>query len=119
MFAVSLRKRRRPLLEAPLLRIVLTRALLVALPFAIYFLWAVIARRSGRAMGATPWGWLTAAGCLLVGLSLMATVALHPDNRGEGYVPAQAHAGGKVTPAQFDPARRPPPVGAQSPNTAP
>jgi hypothetical protein len=102
-----------------LLRIILTRALLVALPFAVYFLWAAIARRSGRPMGATPWGWLAAAGCLLVGLSLMATVVFHSDNRGAGYVPAQAHPGGKVTPGAFDRARRPPPAGTQSPNTAP
>jgi hypothetical protein len=104
--------------ESPLLRIVLTRALLVALPFAVYFLWAAWAKRSGRTMGATPWGWLTAAGCVLVGLSLMATVVFHSDNR-EGYVPAQAHPGGKVTPGGFDPSRRSPPVNPQSPNTAP
>ena len=102
-----------------MLRIVLTRALLVALPFAIYFLWAAIARRSGRSMGATPWGWLTASGCLLVGLSLMATVVFHSDNRGEGYVPAEAHPGGQVTPGGFDPNRRPIPVGPREPNTAP
>ena len=102
-----------------MLRIVLTRSLLLLAPFAIYFLWAAIARRSGRPMGATPWGWLTGAGAVLIGLSLMATVVFHTDNRGQGYVPAEAHPGGAVTPAGFDPARRPPPVGAPEPNTAP
>ena len=102
-----------------MLRILITRGLLLALPFAVYALWAWIARRSGRAMGTTPWGWLAGAGALLLGLSLMATVVLHPDNRGEGYVPAEAHPGGAITPAGFDPNRRHPPVSDHSPNTAP
>ena len=67
----------------------------------------------------TPWGWLAGAGALLLGLSLMATVVLHPDNRGQGYVPAEAHPGGRVTPAGFDPKLRHPPVSDRAPNTAP
>jgi hypothetical protein len=102
-----------------MLRLLLSRAILVALPFAIYFVWRETARRSGREMGATPWGWLAGAGLMLAGLSLMATVALHHDNRGEGYVPAEAHPGGKVTPGGFDPARRPPAASDASPNTSP
>jgi hypothetical protein len=102
-----------------MLRLLLSRALLVALPFAVYFIWREVARRSGRPMGATPWGWLVGTGLLLAGLSLMASVAFHHDNRGEGYVPAEAHPGGEVTPGGFDPARRPPPYSNTSPNTAP
>jgi hypothetical protein len=99
--------------------LLLSRVLLVALPFAVYFLWREWARRSGREMGATPWAWLAGAGAVLVGLSLMATVVFHQDNRREGYVPAEAHPGGKVTPGEFDPARRPPPASDVSPNTVP
>ncbi|HTI67547.1 MAG TPA: hypothetical protein VL460_08410 [Caulobacteraceae bacterium] len=102
-----------------MLRLLLSRVLLVALPFGVYFLWREAARRSGREMGATPWGWLVGAGLALAGLSLMATVAFHHDNRGEGYVPAEAHPGGAVTPGSFDPSRRPPPASEASPNTAP
>lgn len=102
-----------------MLRLMLSRALLVALPFAVYFVWREVARRSGREMGTTPWGWLTGAGALLAGLSLMASVAFHPDNRGAGYVPAEAHPGGSVTPSGFDPALRPPPASDASPNTSP
>ena len=97
----------------------LSRVLLVALPFAIYFVWRAWAIRSGREMGATPWAWLAGAGAVLVGLSLMITVVFRDDNRRAGYVPAQAHPGGKVTPGQFDPARRPPPANEASPNTVP
>lgn len=102
-----------------MLRLIISRALLVALPFAVYFVWREIARRSGRDMGATPWGWLTGAGLVLVGLSLMASVAFRQDNRREGYVPAEAHPGGKVTPGGFDPGKRPPPASDASPNTVP
>jgi hypothetical protein len=99
--------------------LVLSRALLVSLPFAVYFVWAEWARRAGREMGATPWAWLAGAGAVLLGLSLMITVAFHGDNRRAGYVPAQAHPGGKVTPGGFDPNRRPPPASEASPNTRP
>jgi len=90
-----------------LLRLLLTRALLVALPFLAYFLWRQWALRTGRPMGATPWPWLWAAGALLFGLSLMATAVFHDDNRGKTYVPAQAHPGGAVTPGGFDGEARP------------
>lgn len=101
------------------LRLILSRALLLALPFVLYALWSGWARRNGGAARAAPWGWLAGAGALLVGLSLMATALFHHDNRGEAYVPAEAHPGGKVTPAGFD-ARQPrAPVSPASPNTAP
>jgi hypothetical protein len=101
-----------------LFRIVVTRALLLALPFAVFFLWRAVAIRSGREMGTTPWGWLAGAGAVLMGLSLMATAVLRPDNRGDRYVPAEAHPGGQVTPGGFDPVRPPPPVGTPSPGAS-
>ena len=86
-----------------LLRILISRALLIALPFVIYFVWRRLALRAGRPMGATPWAWLAAAGAVLAGLSLMATAVFHGDNRREIYVPAEAHPGGGVTPGRFEP----------------
>jgi hypothetical protein len=94
-------------MERPLLRIVLIRAALVATPFVIWFLWAAWARRNGRVLGATPYGWLFAAGAVLAGLSLFATVLLRPDNREELYVPGEATASGAVTPGHFEKAAPP------------
>lgn len=85
------------------------RALLVAAPFAAWFIWREVARRSGRAMGSTPWAWLTAAGALLLGLSLMATAVFHSDNRGQTYVPAEVTAGGDVAPGHFEEGAAPKP----------
>jgi len=83
------------------LRILVTRALLMALPFALYFGWRALAPGSAKDRPA-PLGWLFAVGAVLVGLSLMATVAFRPDNRAQTYVPAQAHPGGAVTPGGFE-----------------
>jgi hypothetical protein len=101
------------------LALFITRALLVALPFAVYFGWRQFALRTGRPMGATPWAWLTAIGLVLVGLSLMATVIFREDNRGYTYVPAQAQPGGQVRPSDFDPTRPRPAPAPTAPNTAP
>ena len=89
-------------MERPLLRVLLLRAFLLALPFALWFAWAWWARRTGREIGATPWGWLAGAGAVLVGLSLMATVVFHRDNRGEVYVPGEVTADGRVTEGRYE-----------------
>lgn len=89
-----------------MLRQILLRGALVAIPFVIWFLWAAWARRSGRPMGSTPWPWLVAAGAALLGLSLMATVVFHRDNRGERYIPGEVRSGGSVTEGHFE---QPPP----------
>jgi len=85
-----------------LLRIVLIRSALVALPFVIWFVWAAWARRNGREMGATPWAWLSAAGAILFGLSLLATPLFHRDNRGEVYVPGEVTADGRVSEGHYE-----------------
>ncbi|WP_374572912.1 hypothetical protein [Phenylobacterium sp.] len=85
-----------------MLRVLLTRGLLVAVPFALWFVWREVARRTGRPMGATPWAWLFAFGAVLLGVSLMATAVFHPDNRGERYVPAHVEPSGDVTPGYFE-----------------
>jgi type VI protein secretion system component VasK len=94
-------------MEPPLLRTVLLRLLLIALPFAVWFVWRAWARRSGREMGSTPYAWLFAAGAVLVGLSLIGTVVFHPDNRHERYVPGEVTPGGDVTQGHFE--KAPPP----------
>ena len=89
-----------------MLRLLITRAILVAVPFVIWFAWRAWAKRTGREMGATPWPWLVAAGAVLVGLSLMATAVFHKDNRGERYVPAEVLPDGKVTGSRFEPTKK-------------
>lgn len=85
-----------------MLRQILIRGALAAIPFLLWFLWAAWARRTGRPMGSTPWPWLVAAGAALVGLSLMATVVLHRDNRGERYIPGETRPDGRVTEGYFE-----------------
>lgn len=84
-----------------MLRILLIRLILFLAPFAGWFIWQWIAKRTGRPMGATPWAWLGAAGLLLAAVSLLATALFEGDNRASTYVPAQTSADGTVTPAQF------------------
>lgn len=86
----------------PLPEVIATRALLVALPFALWFVWREVARRTGRQMGSTPWAWLFAAGAVLVGVSLIASGVFHADNRDARYVPAEADAQGHIAPGHFE-----------------
>lgn len=86
----------------PLLSQLAWRVLLVATPFVVWFIWREVARRSGRPMGQAPWTWLTAIAGVLLGLSLMATVVFHDDNRGDTYVPAEVTTDGRVAPGHFE-----------------
>ena len=85
-----------------MLRVILLRGGLIALPFAVWFLWAWQARRTGRPMGSTPWVWLVAAGTGLFVLSLLGAVVFHADTRGARYVPAEPTPSGSVTPGHFE-----------------
>ena len=78
------------------------RLLLIAVPFIAWFIWREVARRTGRDIGSTPWGWLFAAGCVLAALSLMATAFFQADNRRETYVPADTTADGGVVSGRFE-----------------
>jgi type VI protein secretion system component VasK len=111
-------------MEPPLSRILLARLVLIAVPFAVWFVWRAVALRSGRQMGSTPYAWLVAAGALLVALSLVATVVFHPDNRHETYVPGEVMANGSVTQGHFEktpplPPPKPPLLPPSSPTAAP
>ncbi|MBU1375532.1 MAG: hypothetical protein KKE02_00785 [Alphaproteobacteria bacterium] len=85
-----------------MLKQILIRGALAAVPFVLWFAWAAWARRTGRPMGSTPWPWLVAAGAALLALSLMATVVFHSDNRGERYVPGESTPDGRVTKGYFE-----------------
>jgi hypothetical protein len=84
-----------------LLRIIIGRLLLAAVPFIIYFAWHAWLVRNGREPRVTPWGWLIAAGALLVALSLVATAVMTPSNMGRTYVPAETQPDGSVRPGNF------------------
>ena len=85
-----------------MLRVLLTRAVLLAIPFVVWFAWRAWAKHTGRPMAATPWGWLLTAGLVLVGVSLLATAAFREDNRGETYVPGEVMADGRVSKGHFE-----------------
>jgi hypothetical protein len=89
-------------MEPPLLRLVILRGALLALPFVVWFLWRAWARHTGREMGSTPWPWLFTVGAVLVGISLMATIFFRTDNRGEVYVPGEVTPSGAVTEGHFE-----------------
>ncbi len=86
-----------------MIRVILVRLALFALPFLIWFVWREAARRTGRAMGSTPWSWLVAAGALLTALSLVTGVFLGPHARNLAYAPGNVAADGSVTPGRFVP----------------
>jgi hypothetical protein len=86
-----------------LVRLLLLRGVLLALPFGVWFAWRWWARRTGQEMGSTPWPWLFACGAVLVGLSLMASALFHTDNRGQIYVPGEVTSTGRVSPGHYVP----------------
>lgn len=79
------------------------RILLFLAPFAGYFVWREFSRRRGREHGAIPWAWLTAAGALLFGGSLLVTGLTRPDTRDQVYVPGEVGADGRVSEGHFEP----------------
>ncbi len=84
------------------------RLLLFAIPFAAYFIWREMRRRSGKAVGNVPWLWLIAAGMMVAAISLIGAAAFHTGGTGQ-YVPAQARSDGSVTPGRYEEHGRAPP----------
>lgn len=85
-----------------MLRLMFFRLLLVAAPFAIWFAYRWWARRTGRTLPATPYGWLFLAGIGLMTGSLFATALLSPDTRDQIYVPAEVGADGRIPDARYE-----------------
>jgi hypothetical protein len=83
-------------------RILLSRALLAAIPFLFYFGGRAWMIRRGRAARPPPWGWLIAAAGVLVGLSIIATVIVTPTNLGRRYVPAVTLPDGSIKPGYYE-----------------
>jgi hypothetical protein len=77
------------------------RLAIFALPFVVYFIWREAARRSGRAMGSTPWPWLVVLGAVLAAASLVGTVMFKPEPQAGTYIPAEVRADGTVAPGHF------------------
>jgi hypothetical protein len=83
-------------------RILLSRLVLAAIPFLVYFAWrAWVLSRGGEAKP-PPWGWLIAAAGVMVGISIIITVAVTPTNLGRRYVPAQSQPDGSIKPGHYE-----------------
>ena len=87
----------------PMTRIALIRLAVFSLPFLVWLVWSMVARRTGVPAAATPWAWLVAAGAALAALSLLITLVI-PHGRDRGvYVPGEVTADGHVTRGHFAP----------------
>ena len=89
-----------------MIRMMLVRGLLVALPFAAWFAWTWWAKRTGRPVPRAPYAWLFLAGMTLMALSLFATALIGDDHRGDVYVPAEV-VDGRVVPQRYEDAPKP------------
>jgi len=85
-----------------LLRLVLSRLILAAIPFLVYFAWRRWLTSKGREAKPPPWGWMVAAAAVLVGLSIVLRVVTTPSNLGRHYVPAETQPDGSVKPGRYE-----------------
>jgi len=84
-----------------LIRLWVLRAVLIALPFVAWYIWAKLRpkRWEGRA---PPYPWLFLAGIALVAASTGVTVLLSEDNRDAVYVPGEVQPDGRVAEGRFE-----------------
>ena len=83
-------------------RILLQVALPILLPFALYFGYVYVMRRSGaRAPIKLPWPWLLGTGVALAALVVAALTLLGGAEPGALYVPPQTEDG-KIIPGHFE-----------------
>jgi len=85
-----------------MIRMVLERMVLFALPFALFVLYVtMVHKRQGRPRPDTPWIWLSAAGLLLVIASFLYVGLTEGETTKGVYVPPQ-YVGGKIVPGHVD-----------------
>ena len=84
-----------------MIRTILPRLILVALPFAVWWLWSQYARRTGRELPPAPYGWLFLGGMVLAVLSMFAGALLGPEHTDDVYVPAEV-VDGRVERQRYD-----------------
>ena len=89
-----------------MIRLMLLRGLLVALPFAAWFAWTWWAKRTGRTVPPAPYAWLFLGGMSLMALSLFATALIGDDHKDDVYVPAEV-VDGRVVPQRYEQAPKP------------
>ena len=85
-----------------MLRLLLSRLILAAIPFLVYFACRRWLISKGRAAKPPPWGWMVAAAAVLVGLSIVLRVATTPSNLGRQYIPAETQPDGSVKPGHYE-----------------
>ena len=88
-----------------MIRMMLLRGLLVALPFVAWFAWSWWARRTGRTVPPAPYAWLFLGGMALMAVSLFATALVGDEHIDDVYVPAEV-VDGRVVEGRFE--ERPP-----------
>ncbi|MEI7932683.1 MAG: hypothetical protein WCI21_06480 [Alphaproteobacteria bacterium] len=80
-----------------MLRLILFRAALIALPILVWSFWAEVARRRGKPLRATPWIWLLTAGLAMAAASLLIAGLVGSANPPDtSYVPVESGPGGAV-----------------------
>ena len=90
-----------------MIRIVLERMVLFALPFLLFALYVLtVHRRQGRPRPDTPWIWLSVAGLVLVIASFVAVGLTEGETTKGVYVPPH-YVNGKIVPAHVDRGHRP------------
>ncbi len=90
-------------------RLLLNYLLPIALPFIVYGVWLLLARRKARLAGAggapewhdVPWTWLLIASALLVAASFVVVALMDGSPPGGTYVPPQ-YIEGEIVPARTE-----------------
>jgi hypothetical protein len=82
-----------------MIRIWLLRAVLIAVPFAAWYVYTRFVPAEERR--APPWPWLLLAGVALVAASTVVTVLVREDNRDAVYVPGEVQPDGSVSEGRF------------------
>lgn len=83
-----------------MLRVLFIEILPFFVPFAAYFFYVRLRKRTGYEFEKHPWVWLTLTGFVLVGLTLAVFGFSHREPAGSAYEPPRLE-NGKVVPGKF------------------